>query len=91
MPPTNHLANGGFQSSTLPHGARPVQQLGLLGPEPFRVVLGSVPQCLVLFQAADVGLAGEEQGEAERPRLSCNTLVIEPPPGSDVMVVSSFI
>ena len=40
----------------------PVELLGLLGPETFRVILGLRPELFVFRQALDVRLGGEVRG-----------------------------
>ena len=57
----------------------PGQDLGVLAPEPLGIILGPVPEGLVLGHAADVGLARESAGGG-KIRVSCRTLVIDPPP-----------
>ncbi len=52
----------------------PGEQLRLLSPEPFGVVLGPVPEGLILLQAADVGRLGELGRGRKDPSLPENTV-----------------
>ena len=68
-------------------GFVPMQYPRLLAPEPLGIILGAVPKCFILVKTGDGGLAGESGGGA-KTRVSCKTLVIEPPPWSEVMVAT---
>ena len=70
-------------------GREPVERPGLLGPEPFGVVLGPVPECLVLLQAAM--WAWRQTRRGGKTRVSCRILVIDPPPSSAVIGAGSAI
>ena len=52
----------------------PGEQLRLLSPEPFGVVLGPVPEGLILLQAADVGRLGELGRGRKDPNLLENSV-----------------
>ena len=53
------LGVGNVPLKHLVPGAKPVEILGLFGPESLGIVLGSVPGGLIGFDAAEVSLGGE--------------------------------
>ena len=89
-PPTNHLANGGFQSSTLSQGLNQSSASACSAQKPS----GS---SLARFQSAwycsrlEMWACRANSGGGGKTRVSFRTLVIDPPPGSAVMVAGSAV